>query len=261
MECSFCRRGLSFLVRAEQSSASSASHSQVRSGRRELIAASVIAPWVSMVNQTSPSCMVGFPKFFLSVPLLVFIAHAFFSFVDISEVVIEGQDKVFKDVIEPLESVGVNMSPTVKQDLRDNGPPQQVAETLIKKVSATSRGKRALSTMLTGKFITQSSLLLRLQILPAMLSIGNGIIDLAIITFSFILFNFSHLYSVLSHLPCKTRMLVKLQFSLFCLGTSLFQSCLRHVSFHHVSLPVSFFVLLFPFPFVDEHLISEALRM
>ena len=28
--------------------------------------------------------MVGFPKIFLSVPLLVFIAHAFFSFVDIS---------------------------------------------------------------------------------------------------------------------------------------------------------------------------------
>jgi len=28
----------------------------VRFGRRELIAVSVIAPWVSMVNQTPPSC-------------------------------------------------------------------------------------------------------------------------------------------------------------------------------------------------------------
>ncbi|KAL3581507.1 hypothetical protein D5086_015839 [Populus alba] len=124
MECSFCRRGLSFLVRAEQSTASSASHSQVRSGRRELIAASVIAPWVSMVNQTSPSHGQEDGYSFL------------FPF-GWQEVVIEGQDKV-------LESVGVNMSPTVKQDLRDNGPPQQVAETLIKKVSAPSRGKRGL---------------------------------------------------------------------------------------------------------------------
>jgi hypothetical protein len=42
------------------------------------------------------------------------------------EVVIEGQDKVFKDVIEPLESISVNVIPTVKQDIRDFGPPQQV---------------------------------------------------------------------------------------------------------------------------------------
>lgn len=42
------------------------------------------------------------------------------------EVVIEGQDKVFKDVIEPLESVSVNMIPTGKQDIRDFGPPEQV---------------------------------------------------------------------------------------------------------------------------------------
>ncbi|KAL9365409.1 hypothetical protein Peur_043282 [Populus x canadensis] len=62
----------------------------------------------------------------------------------LKEVVIEGQDKVFKDVIEPLESVSVNMIPTVKQDLRDIGPPQQVAETLIKKVSAPPSQKTKL---------------------------------------------------------------------------------------------------------------------
>lgn len=39
------------------------------------------------------------------------------------EVMVEGQDKVFKDVIEPLESVSVNMIPIVKQDNRDFGPP------------------------------------------------------------------------------------------------------------------------------------------
>ncbi|XP_061337461.1 uncharacterized protein LOC133284461 [Gastrolobium bilobum] len=44
------------------------------------------------------------------------------------EVVIEGQDKVFKDVIEPLESVSVNMIPTSKQDFREFGSPEQVAD-------------------------------------------------------------------------------------------------------------------------------------
>lgn len=47
------------------------------------------------------------------------------------EVVIEGQDKVFKDVIEPLESVSVNMIPTSKQDIRDFGPPEQVRTSSI----------------------------------------------------------------------------------------------------------------------------------
>ncbi|KAG6578723.1 PsbP-like protein 1, chloroplastic, partial [Cucurbita argyrosperma subsp. sororia] len=41
------------------------------------------------------------------------------------EVVIDGQDKVFKDVIEPLENVSVNMIPTSKEDIRDFGSPQQ----------------------------------------------------------------------------------------------------------------------------------------
>lgn len=43
------------------------------------------------------------------------------------EVVVQGQDKVFKDVIEPLETVSVNMVATGKQDVRDLGPPQQVS--------------------------------------------------------------------------------------------------------------------------------------
>lgn len=47
------------------------------------------------------------------------------------EVVIEGQDKVFKDVIEPLENVSVNLFPTNKQDIRDFGPPQEVSLVLL----------------------------------------------------------------------------------------------------------------------------------
>ncbi|KAL9388670.1 hypothetical protein Peur_017275 [Populus x canadensis] len=140
---SFCRRGLSFLVRAEQSSPNSTSLSQVRFGRRELIAVSVIAPWVSMVNQTPPSFAAESKKGFL----LVTDKKDGYSFVypfGWQEVVIEGQDKVFKDVIEPLESISVNVIPTVKQDIRDFGPPQQVAETLIKKVLAPPSQKTKL---------------------------------------------------------------------------------------------------------------------
>ncbi len=47
-------------------------------------------------------------------------------FVIIQEVVVQGQDKVYKDVIEPLESVSVNTIPTSKQDIRELGPPDQV---------------------------------------------------------------------------------------------------------------------------------------
>lgn len=86
----------------------------------------------------------------------------------IQEVVVQGEDKVFKDVIEPLESVSVNMIPTSKEDIRDLGPPQavssylfslklvnfyhvmlivcssQVAEALVKKVLAPASQKTKL---------------------------------------------------------------------------------------------------------------------
>lgn len=42
------------------------------------------------------------------------------------EVSIEGEDKVFKDVIEPLESVSVNLVATGKEDVKEFGPPDKV---------------------------------------------------------------------------------------------------------------------------------------
>ncbi|XP_020584724.1 psbP-like protein 1, chloroplastic [Phalaenopsis equestris] len=60
------------------------------------------------------------------------------------EVVVQGQDKVFKDVIEPLESVSVNMIPTSKQDIRELGSPQEVAEALIRRVLAPPSQKTKL---------------------------------------------------------------------------------------------------------------------
>lgn len=60
------------------------------------------------------------------------------------EVSIQGQDKVFKDVIEPLESVSVNLIETNKQDIRELGSPKEVAEALIKKVLAPPSQKTKL---------------------------------------------------------------------------------------------------------------------
>ncbi|KAG6514107.1 hypothetical protein ZIOFF_024447 [Zingiber officinale] len=60
------------------------------------------------------------------------------------EVVIQGQDKVFKDVIEPLENVSVNMVVTNKQSIKELGPPQVVAEALVKKVLAPASQKTKL---------------------------------------------------------------------------------------------------------------------
>ncbi|XP_025793753.1 psbP-like protein 1, chloroplastic isoform X4 [Panicum hallii] len=60
------------------------------------------------------------------------------------EVAVQGQDKVYKDVIEPLESVSINSIPTSKEDIRDLGPPDKVAETLIKKVLAPATQKTKL---------------------------------------------------------------------------------------------------------------------
>jgi len=57
---------------------------------------------------------------------------------------VQGQDKVYKDVIEPLESVSVNSIPTSKEDIRDLGPPDKVAEALIKKVLAPPTQKTKL---------------------------------------------------------------------------------------------------------------------
>ncbi|CAH9137299.1 unnamed protein product [Cuscuta epithymum] len=98
------------------------------------------------------------------------------------EVVVEGQDKVFKDVIEPLENVSVNVIPTTKQDIRDFGSAQEVAENLLKKALASSSQKSKLieatehdiegKTYYTFEFITQAPNFTRHAL--ASVCIGNG---------------------------------------------------------------------------------------
>lgn len=50
------------------------------------------------------------------------------------EVGIDGQDVVYKDVIEPLESVSVNLVPTEKKDVAEFGNVKEVCFTLADKV-------------------------------------------------------------------------------------------------------------------------------
>ena len=48
------------------------------------------------------------------------------------EISVDGQAKVFKDIIEPLESISLNIYPTERESLKDIGTAQEVAETLVK---------------------------------------------------------------------------------------------------------------------------------
>ncbi|KAK9283925.1 hypothetical protein L1049_012182 [Liquidambar formosana] len=137
------RRGVSFLVRADQLPAASSAHRQDRPQRRQVLAVGAIASWVLLVNQTSTSFAAENKKGFLAV-MDKKDGYSFLYPFGWQEVIIEGQDKVFKDVIEPLESVSVNLIPTNKQDIRDLGSPQEVAEALIKKVLAPSNQKTKL---------------------------------------------------------------------------------------------------------------------
>lgn len=139
---------VSVLVKAEQvSQPQSASTSSISfqdgMARRQLLAVGASVPAILLFTETPMSFAAESKKGFLNVTDNK-DGYSFLYPFGWQEVVIDGQDKVFKDVIEPLESVSVNMIPTGKQDIRDFGPPEQVAETLIKKVLAPSTQKTRL---------------------------------------------------------------------------------------------------------------------
>ena len=48
------------------------------------------------------------------------------------EISVDGQTKVYKDIIEPLESISLNIYPAERESLKDIGTAQEVAETLVK---------------------------------------------------------------------------------------------------------------------------------
>ncbi|XP_008233568.1 PREDICTED: psbP-like protein 1, chloroplastic [Prunus mume] len=177
-----CRRSNSFLVRAEHTPASSTcSPSQDRSRRRQVLAAGTIASWVFLTNQHSVSFAAENKKGFLPVTDKTDGYEFVYPF-GWQEVTVEGQDKVFKDVIEPLETVSVNVFPTVKRDIKEFGSPQQVAETLIKKVLAPPTQKTKLieaveheidgKTYYTFEFVAKAPNYTRHAL--STISIGNG---------------------------------------------------------------------------------------
>ncbi|KAL1323079.1 hypothetical protein HN51_068104 [Arachis hypogaea] len=178
------RESISFIVKAAQvpsQSNSTGSLSQDRPGRRQVIAIGSTTPLVFLFNQHSYSFAAENKKGYLPV-LDKKDGYQFLYPFGWQEVVIEGQDKVFKDVIEPLESVSVNMIPTGKQDIREFGSPQQVGETLIKKVLAPPTQKtkiiEATEQDIDGKayyrfeFIAQAPNYTRHAL--STVSIGNG---------------------------------------------------------------------------------------
>ncbi|XP_010554599.1 PREDICTED: psbP-like protein 1, chloroplastic [Tarenaya hassleriana] len=135
------RRRISLVVRSEQAPHFSASDVlQDKCSRRQIMSFGVIAPCISLLSEAQPSFAAETKKGFIA----VYDKKDGYSFLypfGWQEVAIAGQDKVFKDVIEPLESVSVNLFPTNKQTIKEFGPPQQVAETLIKKVLAPMNQK------------------------------------------------------------------------------------------------------------------------
>eukprot|EP00898_Chlorokybus_atmophyticus_P005623 jgi/Chlat1/6061/Chrsp4S06338 len=60
------------------------------------------------------------------------------------EVAVKGQDVAFKDVIEPLESVSVNIIATKTDNIEDLGAPDKVAATLVDQVLTSSNQKAKL---------------------------------------------------------------------------------------------------------------------
>lgn len=131
---------VSFLVRAERvSSAVTASCSSLSLqdglARRKLLALGASIPGILLFADTPVSFAAESKKGFLPVTDKK-DGYTFLYPFGWQEVTIEGEDKVFKDVIEPLESVSVNLVPTGKEDIKEFGPPDKVAETLIKKFLA-----------------------------------------------------------------------------------------------------------------------------
>ncbi|KZV15984.1 psbP-like protein 1, chloroplastic-like [Dorcoceras hygrometricum] len=202
------RRNMSFIVRSEHGYSSSTSPcKEDRPGRRQLLALGVtISPWLLLYPQTSVTCMPLLCRFdsISAVDILIMCfscnsvaAEAKKGFIPVTdkkdgytflypfgwqEVVVQGEDKVFKDVIEPLESVSVNVIPSGKENIREFGPPQQVAETLIKKVLTSPSQKPKLieasehevdgRTYYTIEFIAQAPNYTRHAL--SAVCIGNG---------------------------------------------------------------------------------------
>ncbi|CAD5188985.1 unnamed protein product [Musa acuminata subsp. malaccensis] len=189
--CCYSRRRPAFQVKAEASPISQQGFASCidrnlsvfaeGSGRRQSLVLGAITFFGSLSHANSASFAAEAKKGFQAV-LDKKDGYTFLYPFGWQEVVVQGQDKVFKDVIEPLESVSVNMVATGKQDVRDLGPPQQVAEALVKKVLSPTSQKTKLveaaerdvdgKVYYTFEFIAQAPNYTRHAL--GAISIGNG---------------------------------------------------------------------------------------
>ncbi|ERN05952.1 psbP-like protein 1, chloroplastic isoform X2 [Amborella trichopoda] len=177
----FCKRRVPFLVKACSTPQTMAPPRQDAATRRQTLVLGALAASFSLINAASPSLAAEALKGFQAVSDKN-DGYSFLYPFGWQEVVIRGQDKVFKDVIEPLESVSVTMAPTSKQDIRDLGSPPEVAEALIKKVlappSQTTKLVEAKENTVDGKsyytfeFVAQAPNYTRHAL--GSITIGNG---------------------------------------------------------------------------------------
>ncbi|CAN6442499.1 unnamed protein product [Victoria cruziana] len=132
------KRRAPFLVKASHGeNVTVGAPSEVVGRRQTLAVGAVVAASISLLASPPVSFAAESIKGFQPV-LDKTDGYSFFYPFGWQEVVVQGQDKVFKDVIEPLESVSVNLFPTSRQDIKELGPPQEVVDALIKKVLAPS---------------------------------------------------------------------------------------------------------------------------
>uniref|UniRef100_A0ACD5WR76 Uncharacterized protein n=1 Tax=Avena sativa TaxID=4498 RepID=A0ACD5WR76_AVESA len=128
---------------AQQTATSTSGDAAVEGSPRRQVLVAGAAAAAAFVSRPCPAAFAEGTKGFLP----VIDRKAGYSFVypfGWQEVSVQGQDKVYKDVIEPLESVSINMIKTTKEDIRDLGPPNEVAEALVRKVLAPPTQKTKL---------------------------------------------------------------------------------------------------------------------
>eukprot|EP00236_Picocystis_salinarum_P006259 CAMPEP_0113930996 /NCGR_PEP_ID=MMETSP1159-20121227/6280_1 /TAXON_ID=88271 /ORGANISM="Picocystis salinarum" /LENGTH=193 /DNA_ID=CAMNT_0000931881 /DNA_START=174 /DNA_END=752 /DNA_ORIENTATION=+ /assembly_acc=CAM_ASM_000767 len=105
----------------------------VASGRRQAMLGAAASTVVLLQSSRRQALADGVPRGFKPVKDTA-DGYAFLYPVGWQEVSVKGEDVVYKDVIEPLESVSVNIIPTEQSSVRDLGTKEQVAEAMVQKV-------------------------------------------------------------------------------------------------------------------------------
>lgn len=102
-------------------------------GRRQALLGSTVAAVITLQSSWREALADGVPRGFKAVKDTS-DGYAFLYPFGWQEVSVDGEDIVYKDVIEPLESVSVNIIPTEQSSVSDLGTKEQVAQAMVQKV-------------------------------------------------------------------------------------------------------------------------------